>query len=150
MSHALEAGMAFEFTYIGSGRKKPCRTCFPSFPKADGCRRCWPPASWWACLSLPASSSSTRISNGRGSRPWASSINVSHTAATPPGFTVTVKGRLEKVDGRKLSFALEASDGIDTICKATHDRFIIDAEVQRRWPRKKTSGLSPAAESKGK
>jgi fluoroacetyl-CoA thioesterase len=55
-------------------------------------------------------------------------INVSHTAATPPGFTVTIKGMLEKVDGRKLSFALEASDGIDTICKAAHDRFIIDAE----------------------
>ena len=26
-------------------------------------------------------------------------INVSHMAATPPGFTVTVKGRLDKIDG---------------------------------------------------
>ncbi|MGD9330635.1 MAG: thioesterase family protein [Desulfobacterales bacterium] len=55
-------------------------------------------------------------------------INVSHTAATPPGFTITVKGRLEKVDGRKLSFALVAHDGADTISKGTHDRFIIDAD----------------------
>jgi fluoroacetyl-CoA thioesterase len=55
-------------------------------------------------------------------------INVSHTAATPPGFTVTVKGRLEKIDGRKLSFALQAHDGVDAISKGTHDRFIIDAD----------------------
>ena len=55
-------------------------------------------------------------------------INVSHTAATPPGFTITVKGRLEKIDGRKLSFALAAHDGADTISKGTHDRFIIDAD----------------------
>jgi fluoroacetyl-CoA thioesterase len=32
------------------------------------------------------------------------------------------------VEGRKLSFALEASDGVDSICKATHERFIIDAD----------------------
>jgi fluoroacetyl-CoA thioesterase len=55
-------------------------------------------------------------------------IQLNHTAATPPGFTVTVKGRLEKVEGRKLSFALEAGDGVDPICKATHERFIVDAE----------------------
>ena len=55
-------------------------------------------------------------------------INLSHTAATPPGFTVTIKGRLEKVDGRKLSFVLDASDGVDSIGQATHERFIIDAE----------------------
>jgi fluoroacetyl-CoA thioesterase len=55
-------------------------------------------------------------------------INLSHTAATPPGFMVTIKGRLEKVDGRKLSFVLDASDGVDSIGQATHERFIIDAE----------------------
>jgi fluoroacetyl-CoA thioesterase len=54
-------------------------------------------------------------------------VNVSHMAATPPGFTVTVKGRLEKIEGRKLSFALEAHDGVDAISKGTHDRFIIEA-----------------------
>ena len=56
------------------------------------------------------------------------SINVDHTAATPPGFTVTVKGRLEKVEGRKLTFWLEADDGVDVISKGKHQRFIIDAD----------------------
>ncbi len=55
-------------------------------------------------------------------------INVSHTAATPPGMTVTVKGRLEEVDGRKLRFSLQAFDDRDRISSGTHERFIIDAE----------------------
>jgi fluoroacetyl-CoA thioesterase len=55
-------------------------------------------------------------------------VNVSHTAATPPGMTVTVKGRLDKVDGRKLGFFLEAFDDREVISRGTHDRFIIDAD----------------------
>jgi fluoroacetyl-CoA thioesterase len=54
-------------------------------------------------------------------------INVNHTAATPPSLTVTVQGRLTKVEGRKLSFSLEAHDGVDKISQGTHDRFVIDA-----------------------
>jgi fluoroacetyl-CoA thioesterase len=67
-------------------------------------------------------------------------INVSHTAATPPGFTVTVKGRLDKIDGRKLSFTLSAHDGVDTISKGTHDRFLIDADKFNAAVAKKSAG----------
>ncbi|MCP4692307.1 MAG: thioesterase family protein [Desulfobacterales bacterium] len=56
------------------------------------------------------------------------SININHSAATPPGFTVTVKGKLEKVEGRKLTFSLEAEDGVNKISSGTHERFIIDAK----------------------
>jgi fluoroacetyl-CoA thioesterase len=55
-------------------------------------------------------------------------VNLSHVAATPPGLTVTVKGKLEEVEGRKLSFSLVADDGVDTISEGTHDRFVIKAE----------------------
>lgn len=55
-------------------------------------------------------------------------IDVNHTAATPPGFEVSVKVKLEKVEGKKLSFTLEAHDGVDLISKGTHERFIIDKE----------------------
>ncbi len=68
-------------------------------------------------------------------------INVSHTAATPPGMTVTVKGRLEKVDGRKLSFSLEAFDDQDQISQGTHERFIIDAEKFNAAVAKKQGSL---------
>ena len=54
-------------------------------------------------------------------------VNLSHLAATPPGLTVTVKGKLDEVEGRKLSFSIVADDGIDKISEGTHDRFVINA-----------------------
>jgi fluoroacetyl-CoA thioesterase len=54
-------------------------------------------------------------------------VDLSHTAATPPGLTITVRGKLEKVEGRKLTFFLEADDGVDTISQGHHVRFVIDA-----------------------
>jgi fluoroacetyl-CoA thioesterase len=55
-------------------------------------------------------------------------VNVSHSAATPPGLSVTVHVRLEKVEGRKLIFAVSAEDDIDQISSGTHERFVIHAE----------------------
>lgn len=55
-------------------------------------------------------------------------IRLDHTAPTPPGLWVNVKGRLEEVAGRKLSFSISADDGVDVICRGRHDRFVIDAE----------------------
>ena len=54
-------------------------------------------------------------------------VNLSHLAATPPGLTVTVKGKLEEVEGRKLSFSIVADDGVDKISEGTHDRFVINS-----------------------
>lgn len=54
-------------------------------------------------------------------------VNFTHSAATPPGLTVTVKGRLESVEGRKLTFSVSAHDGIDEISQGSHERFVIDA-----------------------
>jgi len=55
-------------------------------------------------------------------------FQLDHTAATPAGFTVTVRVKLEKVEGRKLSFYIEADDGVDPISKGTHERFVINAK----------------------
>ncbi len=54
-------------------------------------------------------------------------VNFSHLAATPPGLTVTVDVRLDRVEGRKLAFSLSAHDGVDKIAEGTHERFVIDA-----------------------
>lgn len=54
-------------------------------------------------------------------------VDLSHTAATPPGLTVNIRGMLEKVEGRKLTFSLTADDGVDTISQGHHVRFVIDA-----------------------
>ena len=55
-------------------------------------------------------------------------VNLNHTAATPPGLTVTVKGELVEVDGKRLVFSIEAHDGVDQITSGTHQRFIVNAE----------------------
>jgi len=54
-------------------------------------------------------------------------VSLSHLAATPPGLTVQVHARLAAVDGRKLSFAIHASDGVDTVSEGTHERHVIGA-----------------------
>jgi fluoroacetyl-CoA thioesterase len=54
-------------------------------------------------------------------------VNLSHVAATPPGLTVEIRSRLDRVDGRKLTFAVHAHDGVDTVSEGTHERHVIDA-----------------------
>jgi fluoroacetyl-CoA thioesterase len=54
-------------------------------------------------------------------------FQLTHTAATPPGLTVTVKGRLEHLEGRKLTFYILAEDEFDKISEGFHHRFVIDA-----------------------
>ncbi len=68
-------------------------------------------------------------------------VNISHQAATPVGFEVTVKVELLKVEGKKLTFAIEAHDGVDTISKGTHERFIINQEkFEKRLKEKAAKG----------
>ena len=64
-------------------------------------------------------------------------VRLSHTAATPPGFTVTVQVTLERVEGRKLAFSITAHDGMDTISEGTHERFVIDPVRFLRRSRRK-------------
>jgi fluoroacetyl-CoA thioesterase len=53
-------------------------------------------------------------------------VNFSHLAASPPGLTVTVDVRLDRVDSRKLSFSITAHDGVEKITEGTHERVVVD------------------------
>lgn len=55
-------------------------------------------------------------------------INVSHEAATPVGLEVIANVELTKIEGKKLTFNVEARDSIDVISKGVHERFIINKE----------------------
>lgn len=55
-------------------------------------------------------------------------INVTHEAATPPGLEVTATVELIAVEGRKLTFAVEAHDEVDLISKGRHERYVINKE----------------------
>jgi fluoroacetyl-CoA thioesterase len=39
--------------------------------------------------------------------------------------TLTIRGRVTEVDGRRIAFALEAWDGVDKVCEGTHERTVI-------------------------
>ncbi len=64
-------------------------------------------------------------------------VNVRHLAATPLGMQVRIKSELVAVEGRKLTFAVEAYDTMEKIGEGTHERFIIDlARFEDRLKRK--------------
>jgi len=53
-------------------------------------------------------------------------IDVSHLAATPLGMTVRARAELQRVEGRKLTFRVEASDDLEKIGEGIHERMIIN------------------------
>lgn len=55
-------------------------------------------------------------------------IDVSHEAATPPGLEIAATVELIAVEGKKLTFSVEAHDGVELISKGRHERFIINRE----------------------
>ena len=56
------------------------------------------------------------------------SMSLKHLAATPLGMEVVVKTEVTAVEGRKLTFQLEAFDEVEKIGEAVHERFIIQAD----------------------
>jgi fluoroacetyl-CoA thioesterase len=55
-------------------------------------------------------------------------MNLKHLAPTPLGMEVRAKTEVTAVDGRKLTFKVEAFDEKEKIGEAVHERFIINAE----------------------
>jgi fluoroacetyl-CoA thioesterase len=55
------------------------------------------------------------------------SIEVSHTAATPPGHRARAEAEVTKVEGRRLEFAVLAFDDVGQIGSGTHRRAVVDA-----------------------
>lgn len=55
-------------------------------------------------------------------------VSFSHLAATPPGMTLTIRGELIAVEGRRVRFQVEAWDGHDKISEGEHERAIVIAE----------------------
>lgn len=56
------------------------------------------------------------------------SLNITHDRATKLGDTVTATATLTAVDGRKLTFEVQAEDSKGVIGKGSHERFVINNE----------------------
>ena len=53
-------------------------------------------------------------------------VDVLHSAATPVGRSVTANAEVIAVDGRRIEFRIDATDGIEQIGTGIHERMIID------------------------
>jgi fluoroacetyl-CoA thioesterase len=73
----------------------------------------------WTCLKVLE----PHLDAGEGS--LGIHMNVSHTAATVPGQTVTVDAECTKVAGRRVTFHVKAHDGIELIGEGEHQRVIV-------------------------
>lgn len=56
------------------------------------------------------------------------SVDVRHLSATPLGMKVEIKSELIKIDGRALTFKVEAYDEKGLIGEGIHERFIVNNE----------------------
>ena len=67
-------------------------------------------------------------------------LDVSHVAATPVGLTVTATAEVMRVEGRTITFRVEARDDVEVIGGGTHRRVVVsmarfDERVQRKLRR---------------
>lgn len=62
-------------------------------------------------------------------------VNIRHLAATPVGMQIRFTSELIAMEGRKLTFKVEAWDEVEQIADGEHERFIID---QNRFNRRLT------------
>ena len=73
----------------------------------------------WVCMQAMA----PHLDPGEGS--LGVHVDVNHTAATPPGFTVTVDVECTQVVGKRVTFQVKAHDGVDQIGAGRHERFVV-------------------------
>jgi fluoroacetyl-CoA thioesterase len=73
----------------------------------------------WTCMQLLA----PHLDPGEGS--LGVHVDISHTAATPPGLTVTVQAECLAIDGPRVTFKVTAHDGVDPIGEGRHQRFVV-------------------------
>jgi fluoroacetyl-CoA thioesterase len=55
-------------------------------------------------------------------------VQFEHFAPTPPGMTLTIKGEVIAVEGRRVRFKVEAWDEVDRVCEGLHERTVIDPQ----------------------
>jgi fluoroacetyl-CoA thioesterase len=120
MSSSFEPGMSRELRIVSTAEDS-ARRFYPHLPDVFAT----------PCLGGLMERVSAELINERlspGEQSVGISMNLKHSAATPLGMTIRVKTEITAVEGRKLTFKLEAFDDVEKIGEATHERFIIVAD----------------------
>ena len=55
-------------------------------------------------------------------------VEIDHLAATLAGMQVELTVTIVEVQGRSVTFAVDARDGVDPICRGRHVRFVVDVK----------------------
>ena len=123
MKSSLKPGLTHRFVYMVPANK----TVPHLYPEADQFQEM--PAVFatgfmvglleWTCIQLMA----PHLDPGEGS--LGVHVDFSHSAATPPGLTVTVDAECTAVEGKRLTFKIKAHDGVDVISEGRHERFVV-------------------------
>ncbi len=72
-------------------------------------------------------------------------VELDHLAATLLGMTVTLELTVSEVEGRRVTLKVEGRDSVEPICRATHQRFVVDvAATEKRLAAKAAKAGLPA------
>lgn len=71
-----------------------------------------------------------------------STLTMTHLAPTPIGLMVKVVAKLTQIDGRRLTFRIEAFDEVEKIAECRHERVIVDLTRFHEKAEKKAGGAS--------
>lgn len=95
----------------------------------------------WCCLEVLK----PHLDAGEGS--LGIHVNVSHSAATVPGQTVTVDAECTSITGRRIGFSVTAHDGVEVVGAGSHDRMIVPWQrfVGMVNEKAKRAGVAPIA-----
>lgn len=123
MKATLQPGLKYRFAYTVPESKTVPFT-YPESPEIAAMPKVFATGFMivlmeWTCIQLMA----PHLDPGEGS--LGIHVDVSHLAATPPGFTVTVDAECTAVEGRKATFHVRAHDGVDLIGEGRHERAIV-------------------------
>ncbi|HEU4659489.1 MAG TPA: thioesterase family protein [Pseudolabrys sp.] len=123
MKSTLRPGLKHKFSYVVPENKTVPYT-YPESPEIAAMPKVFATGFMivlmeWTCIQLMA----PHLDAGEGS--LGILVDVTHSAATLPGQTVTVEAECIKVDGRKLTFKVRAHDGVDVIGEGTHGRAVV-------------------------
>ena len=72
-------------------------------------------------------------------------VEIDHLAATLLGMKVTINATLAEIKGRAAVLEVNATDGVDTICRGRHARFIANVEQVKQRLKQKQAKAQVAA-----
>jgi len=79
------------------------------------------------CLMERSASSAVSLHLPKGYTTVGTAVNIKHMAATPIGMKVKAVAELIAVEGRKLTFKVEAFDDKEKIGEGQHERYIVES-----------------------